>query len=61
MSQEHRALTVKSRPPCSQTSRSHSTQIAPAMGHRQACLHTHPPTFAVRVAPGHGLDGYDDC
>lgn len=33
---------MKRRPPCSQTSLSHSTQTAPAMGQRHACLRGHP-------------------
>ena len=45
--------TVKRRPPCSQTSLSHSTQTAPAMGQRHACLSgqviSHQPPYRTPV------------
>ena len=49
---------MKRRPPCSQTSLSHSTQTAPAMGQRHACLQGHvPSTLDITDTESCGMSG----
>ncbi len=51
--------TVKRRPPCSQTSLSHSTQTAPAMGQRHACLQEYVPSIPnITDTDSCGMNGH---